>query len=111
LADAAWTPIHLRREAMPSAMVGQALLDSDGAPDGVLWAIEGDEEAIARMIELVAMVLREQCSQGLIVPPDDVHPRLITDGLYQAGGVHDIGEDERPDSGRSRPRACVHALP
>src|SRR6266849_43751 len=80
---------HLQGEAVVAPMLREAVLDGDGAVDGGLCAIEGDGEAVA------AAARREERSERLVVPAQEVFPGRVADSLDEVGGLDDVREHER----------------
>src|SRR5687768_18459219 len=83
-------------EAVLPPVAHESPLDVDGALDGVTGALEGHEEAVAGMVDLVTLVLRDGRAKLLVMPAQDLAPGLVADEADQVGGADDVGEHERP---------------
>ena len=58
---------------------------------------EGDEEAVASVLDLLAVPPLELGPQRAVVPLQQRFPRGVAHGLGQSRRVHDVGEQERAD--------------
>jgi hypothetical protein len=86
------------RRARPS-LRGERSLGSDRSLDGVAGARERDEELVAAAVDLATAGARDRVADDL--PMLRHHGRIrVTELLNQAGGVFDVGEEERDDPGR-----------
>jgi hypothetical protein len=72
----------------------QSPLDRDGALERALGSPKGDEEAIAGVPNLLAIVMREQLAQRLVMPAQEVEPGLVAQSLDERRRLDDVGEDE-----------------
>ena len=86
---------HPRREPVLAPVTGEAALDVDGALDPVASPLEGDEEPVAGLLDLLAPMLGERRSQLPVVPAKELLPALVSDQADEVGGGHDVGEHER----------------
>jgi steroid delta-isomerase-like uncharacterized protein len=87
---------HPGGEAVLQTVALEGPLDLEGATDGGFGPFERDEEAVADAVDLLAAVAGEEGAQGLVVPAQQVIPRLVTQHLHEIGGGDDVGEHERP---------------
>src|SRR4029450_9454231 len=85
----------LRGETLPPAVIEECALNGDAALDPGASCHESHKEAVAGMIDFLAAVGGEEGAEGLVVPPDEIGPCLVADGLDQLGRTHDVGEHER----------------
>jgi hypothetical protein len=69
------------------------------APSAAPRIGKGDEEAVARVVDLLSTVLGEQRPQRPVVPADEVLPGLVPDRLEQSRRAHDVREEERAGHG------------
>ena len=74
---------YRRSESVCATMIGQRTLDSDAAFDRRRDGLEGHEKPIACVIYFLSPMAREERPESLIVPPKQVFPGLVTNGLYQ----------------------------
>src|SRR5229473_1358309 len=71
-----------------STLNGHSTLDSGGR------FVEDDEESIADLFDLLAPIAHEEGPKRLIVPTQQVLPRLIAEDLDQVGRLDDVREHE-----------------
>jgi hypothetical protein len=88
-----------RRITVVTAVLGKRLLDGDGAPKSGARRGEGDEEAVARVIDLLTTVLAEQRPKRPVVPVDETEPGRVTDRLDEIRRAADVAEQERSRDG------------
>ena len=86
-----------RREAVRGTVARQGSLDGDGARDAVVGLAEGNEEAVAPVLDLLAVPPLEFGAQRPVVPSQQRLPRGVAHGLGQSRRVDDVGEQERAD--------------
>ena len=67
----------------------------DSTIERCVRGLKGDKEAITRVVNLFALKFSKLRTQSAIVPAHQVAPGLVTHGLNQRGGAHDVGEHER----------------
>src|SRR5438093_891945 len=101
-----------RSEAVLAAVAHEAALDVDRAVDAVDGTLEGHEESVAGVVDLVAAVLGDRRAQLAVVPAQDLAPRLVADHPDEVGRGDNVGEHERPGDadGFSRPASRPGAL-
>lgn len=83
-----------RGEPVLTAVVGKCSLDSDCAFERGDWLGEGDEEAVTRVVDLLAPIVGEQSAKHPIVPLDEVKPGLVADRLDETRRPTDVGEEK-----------------
>ncbi|HEV2058064.1 MAG TPA: hypothetical protein VGR11_01825 [Solirubrobacteraceae bacterium] len=66
-------------EAVHAAVRRERALDLDRARECIAAALERDEEAVPGVVDLLAAVAGEEVAQRLIMPPQQVRPRVIAD--------------------------------
>ena len=81
---------------MIAAVSGQPSLDVDSALDRVRGPVERDEEAVARVVDLLAAVACEGRPELPVVPSEELGPCLVAHQPDQVRGGDDIGEHECP---------------
>src|SRR5918994_7515345 len=86
------TDAYLWCEPLSPAMLRQHALDRCGTFDRRGDVIERNEESVPRVVDLLASVRRKEPSQGIVVPPDYVVPRVVSDRLDQLHRPHDVRE-------------------
>ena len=59
------------RESLPPAVIGEPALDGNRALDRHVHVIERQEESVACRLDLLAAVLGDERSEGLVVPSQD----------------------------------------
>ena len=90
---------HRWREAVVTPMLGERSLDRHGARKGCSRVLEGDKEAVARVVDLVSSMLAEEGPKRPVVPLDEVEPGLVAGGLDEIRRSADVTEDERSGHG------------
>src|SRR5262245_4137704 len=89
-----------RGEPVLLAMLPERLLDRHGASERGTWIDEGHEDAVTGGAHDIALVRGHQRSKRLVVPSDQVPPRLVADDAGEVRRVHDVGEHEYPELAR-----------
>lgn len=70
---------HSRREAVLAPVGSEVALDVTSACDGGIRVFEGDKEAIAFVLYLLAAMVGERGAEETIVPTEQVVPRVVAD--------------------------------
>ena len=83
---------HRRRKTVLTPLFGKRSSDGQRAIDGGVRAREGDEEPVAGVVDLLAVVIAEERADLLIVPCQQAAPCLVADRLDELRGAHDVGE-------------------
>jgi len=83
------------RGAARSAMLGEDALDLDGGGEGRCRVVERREETVTGRVHDLPAAGCQDPAQGLVVPPEQLLPRLVAEQLGQRRGADDVGEDER----------------
>jgi hypothetical protein len=86
---------YQRREAVLAAVPSQPSLDVDRTLDGIVGALERDEETVTGGVDLLAAMLCEGRSELPVVPAQQLRPGVIADEPDQVGRRDDVGEHER----------------
>jgi hypothetical protein len=98
-----------RREARRPAMLNEHPLDLNRTGDGIGGAIEGDQKAIAGMIDLTTVVTVEQPPKGRVMPAPEITPSRVADETHERRRAHDVAEEEGAADARTdhrRRRRC-----
>jgi hypothetical protein len=82
-------------KALPPAVIEEGSLNGDRALDRGVGNREGHEETVAGVIHFLAPVSGEEGAERLIVPPNEIRPRLVANSLDQLGRPYDVGKHER----------------
>jgi len=87
------------RESMVATMRGEHALHRSRAGYGRRTRLKSDQESITRVVDLFASVLGEQAAQCSVMPPKEICPCLVAQGLGQLGRVNDVAEEKGAASG------------
>ena len=85
---------HRGREALCLPLIGEPALDRDRGVDRAIRVVEGQEEAVACGLDLLAPVLGDDRPKRLVVPAEEPLPALVAEKLGESRRVNDVGEDE-----------------
>jgi hypothetical protein len=103
---------------MRPSVLRECPLDVDSAVDRAAVVIEGDEEAVAGVVDLLTSVFDKQASKRFVVPLDEILPSFVPDRLDEGRGLDDVGEEESPGgaalsegrAARSASRRCPASI-
>jgi hemerythrin-like domain-containing protein len=72
----------------------QSVMESAGAVDGAARPVEGGEESVAGVVDLVSTEPCQLLAHDGVVLVEERAPARVTDGGSARGGVHDVGEED-----------------
>ena len=75
-------------------MLGESALDGHRRLHGIDATVETDEEPVAGVADLSAIVLGEGCPERTVMPGEQGLPFLVSHQADQIGGGDDVGEHE-----------------